>query len=120
MINPNVMPKPERLRWLLIAILAQGNNGGTDVLDRAFVDAYLLATKAPHQTMIIGAHKCKMLGADLGELYKKAHLTRFTVGVPGAGPGFPTWVFAYKLTMIGQKEAEMLKAAKETHDAANV
>lgn len=106
------MSKSERRDWLLIAMLAE--TSGVDVLNQAFVDAYLEATKAPFIPMHYGAHKCKTLGHDLSELRTNGYLSRARVGIPsGRAEGFPAWVYVYQLTPFGKDAAEYTKAMRE-------
>lgn len=106
-----VMPKPERLEWILIDILDQPYGSTVDVVTRTFVEDYLAETHATHETMTIGPPKCTMLGRDLGALFRKGYVTRFPRGMDVGmhSAGFAAWVFAYKLTMLGKVEAERIK-----------
>lgn len=74
--------------------------GGVDILDSAFVDAYIEATEAPHTPTNWGAYKCPQLGRDLSKMYEMGILRRTRVGLSSGAwqPGFPKWVWSYRLT----------------------
>lgn len=111
-----VMPKPERLEWMLVAILDQpfGHGSTVDIVSRAFVESYIAATRALHETMSIGPPKCPTLGRDLSALFRKGYVTRYPRGMDTGmhAAGFSAWVFAYKLTMTGKVKAERIKERK--------
>lgn len=75
-----------------------------NVLDSAFVGAYIDFTGAPFDLQPFGADKCPQLGRDLSALYKAGKLSRYATGLgPGdASMGFPKWVYSYRLTATGK------------------
>lgn len=108
-------PESVRLRWILrylrersyLAHQSVGGGGGykavrrayyVDTLNAEFVDDYLDYTEAPFKCMILGAHRCDQLAADLRTLWKRGDLKRWACGVQGmSGTGFPKWVWSYYL-----------------------
>lgn len=116
------LPKQERLDWLCghfartLYWSRQKKGDGNwravrrsysfSTLDSDFVDAYLDATNAPCQPMILGAHRCRMLAADMLELHKQGVLRKYTLGNEGMGPGWPKWVYNYSLDPGRFDEAE--------------
>lgn len=68
-----------------------------DTLDSVFVDAYIEYTGAPFKCMLVGAHKCDVLAADLRALWKQGVLKRSPAGCSGVGMGFPKWIWSYSL-----------------------
>jgi hypothetical protein len=67
-------------------------------LDSDFVDDYIRYTEASFKCMILGAHRCDQLTADLKKLYDQGHLKRWASGLEGmAGMGFPKWIWSYYL-----------------------
>lgn len=104
------MEKSKRCDWILVELAGLHEHASVDVLDQAFVDDYLDATGAVHSVMMYGAHKCPSLGRDLSSMALKGFLNRGRVGLPGmSGEGFPSWVYSYRLTEQGRREAEIAK-----------
>lgn len=71
-----------------------------NVLDAAFVDAYIAATGARAQLMHYGASRCPTLGRDLSKLHANGRLVRYRVALPSdlcESMGFPRWVYSYEL-----------------------
>ena len=68
-----------------------------DVLNRAFVDAYVAATGAKFVGTNWGADHCKQLGRDLAAMERMGQLKRRRVGLSDGAwmPGFPKWVWSY-------------------------
>lgn len=77
-----------------------GTRYTVDVLTADFVWAYVEATEAKHQMMMMyGAPKCPTLGEDLARMYREGKLERSRVGLgPGSvAEGFPPWVYSYSI-----------------------
>jgi hypothetical protein len=109
-------PESVRLRWILRYLRERSydsmssTNGGPMVkarrsyqvstLDAYFVDDYIEYTEAPFKGMILGAHRCDQLAADLKKLHDRGDLKRWACGVGGgmSGQGFPKWIWSYYLT----------------------
>lgn len=73
-----------------------------DTLNSHLVDDYAERLHVARQFMMIGAHRCSQLAADLRELWKRGYMTRWASGVGGlAGMGFPKWIWMYKATPEG-------------------
>lgn len=72
-----------------------------DVLNADFVNWYIDTTGADYEFMMYGAHKCKQLSRDLGEMFSAGILARSAYGLPGVGMGFPKWVYIYRLDELG-------------------
>lgn len=89
-----IMTPEARHAWLLAEIQRKGH---ADILDTKFVDGYVEATGATPIIMPFGANKCPMLSKDLGTLFAKGLLSRFSVGIH-EGPGWPKWIWSYSLT----------------------
>ena len=68
-----------------------------DVLDDAFVRAYIKATDVPWRETMWGAPKCPTLGRDLAALAAQGRLNRYRVGMSNWQPGFPKWVWSYEI-----------------------
>lgn len=98
-----VMKRSDRHEWLLNYLIQRQTYYthcayAVNVLDRAFVDAYVEATGAKVMMMAFGADKCPMLGRDLSDMCKSGSLKRSVASVQGmGGMGFPTWVWDYAL-----------------------
>lgn len=107
-------PASVRRRWILRYLrersytTSSSTNGGpflskrcayqVSTLDAAFVDAYIDYAEAPFKLMILGAHRCDALTADLKALYDEGVLDRWACGVGGmSGMGFPKWIWSYYL-----------------------
>lgn len=96
------MMKPaDREQWILEYLKAHASGGikaFVDVTHADFVDEYAEATGAKLKYMMIGAHRCDMLGNDLGRMYKNGTLHRFSTGLESmSGMGFPKWVYMYSI-----------------------
>ena len=93
------MKKSERFEKIKEYLRAKNplESPAVDVLNADFVNWYIDATGADYQFMMYGAHKCKQLSRDLGEMHAAGILTRNAYGLPGAGMGFPKWVYLYRL-----------------------
>jgi len=90
------MKPSERHAWIL-RYIAEVEPHGVDVLNSAFVDAYVEATGANVRIMLWGANKCAQLGRDLTTMFHSRQLKRGRVGLGGNWqPGFPKWVWSYK------------------------
>jgi hypothetical protein len=92
------MKLADRLNWLTDAIKRYQTHDAVNVLNSAFVDEYTEATGAKFEPVMWGANKCPQLGRDLKALYDQRLVYRFRVGLSGNWqPGFPKWVFSYRL-----------------------
>lgn len=88
----------DRHDWIESYLAAQPTSRGVDVLDQAFVNAYIEATSARHTVQPYGAPTCPQLGRDLATMANDLILTRARAGVEGMrGMGFPSWVWRYEL-----------------------
>jgi hypothetical protein len=83
-------------------------------LDSDFVDAYLDATNAPCQYMILGANRCNALARDLKTLYDAGVLQRHASGIEQAPAGFPKWVWMYS---VADDKIEECRARAARFDA---
>jgi hypothetical protein len=102
------MEKIKRCDWILVELASMHEHASVDILNQQFVDDYLTATGAVHSVMMYGAHKCPSLARDLSAMALKGFLNRSRVGLPGmSGEGFPKWVYSYRLTVQGRREAEL-------------
>lgn len=91
--------KPRDRRTWIEEYLRASRLPGVDVLTREFVEDYIVATGAKFQPMAWGAHRCLQLGNDLRAMKRLGKLERHRVGLAGNWqPGFPTWVWSYKLS----------------------
>jgi hypothetical protein len=90
------MKLEEREAWILAAVQEEQ---GLDVLNRVFVEQYVAATGAAVREVYWGAPHCRQLGADLSRLARKKKLSRRRIGLSGGAwmPGFPKWVWVYRL-----------------------
>lgn len=120
--NEPTLPKDERLDWICVWFVrtlywsmnkkGDGNwrnmrrSHSFSTLDMNFVDAYIDATNAPFEPMILGAHRCAMLAADMLALHKQGVLNKYILGNPGMGTGWPKWVYTYCLDPGHFDEAE--------------
>lgn len=68
-----------------------------NLLDQQFIDEYIAQTDAPFIPQPFGAHTCRQAGKDLSRLYKSGILRRSAIGIAGAEPGFPKWIYVYQL-----------------------
>ena len=89
----------KRFDWIEDWLRTTHAGAEVDVLDTAFVLAYIEAHNAPCQTIFIGAPRCPQLGRDLGWMFKLDRLSRVAVGLAAgdASIGFPKWVYSYRL-----------------------
>lgn len=104
------MNKQARHEWILGYLRTrQGHytfcRYSVDVLDAAFVDAYIDATEVPYDVVLLGANRCRQAGLDLAALCKEGKLERHRAGVsaPTSGGGWPTWVWSYYLPKDDKK-----------------
>lgn len=90
------MTPQDRYNWILKYYEEFSNNGWLDILNRDFVDNYVVSTNAKYSVMIYGANKCPQLGLDLANMVKLGMIKRNRLGIDGmSGMGFPKWVWAY-------------------------
>lgn len=89
------MKPAERHAWI-IDYLHTHPDVPVDCLDTEFVDAYIAATGASYIPMPFGAHRCAMVGRDLGAMARSGELERQRVGISGSEHRM-TWVWAYEL-----------------------
>lgn len=66
-----------------------------DILNRHFVDAYIVEFNPKYAVMPYGANKCSELGKLLSEMYHEGLLTRSTIGLANMYVGYPKWVYVY-------------------------
>ncbi len=71
--------------------------GSVNILDKFFVDNYIAKFKVKYTVQYFGANTCRDLGRVLSEMYKCNLLTRFRIGMDEAAPGFPNWIYVYRL-----------------------
>jgi hypothetical protein len=90
-----LMPERDRWQWLLEWMRC---HGAADVLNADLVWAYVEATGAKHQLLMVGAPRCRQLVADLGSMSRLGYAKRRTTGVGDglSGQGFPRWVWSYR------------------------
>lgn len=87
---------------------------GADVLNRAFVEDFAEATGAKYRPAMWGAGWCPTLSADLRKMAKAGLLKRTRTGLAGNWqPGFPKWVYSYRLSKIGEQILELDRAAQQ-------
>jgi hypothetical protein len=108
-------PESVRHRWILRYLKARSyeapvsTNGSpprkerrshyVDTLCADFVDAYIEYSEVSFKPMVLGAHRCDQLAADLKKLCDQGYLQRHASGVQGmSGMGFPKWIWSYRLT----------------------
>lgn len=73
-------------------------NGSVNMLDSAFVDAYIKEFNCNYKSTFIGAKKCPELSKVLGQMYKEFKLSRQSVGISNmVCDGFPKWIYDYDL-----------------------
>ncbi|CEE63205.1 conserved hypothetical protein [Xanthomonas citri pv. citri] len=74
-----------------------------DVLNADFVERYAEATGARIKRSMWGAGWCSLLSDELRRMYKARLLQRVAVGLSSGSwqPGFPKWVYSYRLSGIG-------------------
>ena len=83
-----------RYQWIMQQV---EQRGPLNVLDDKFVDAYIREFSPPYRVKMFGANSCRQLGRDLSAMYRSALLDRSRIGLIGAEPGFPKWVWVYQL-----------------------
>lgn len=112
------LTKAQRFDWIERAIEEELGNA-VDVLNRDFVDAYTEATGVPFRVTFWGANKCAQLGRDLTEMKRKLRLKRARIGLSGGAwmPGFPKWVWSYRLGPASRVEREKLYADLKAEEA---
>lgn len=110
------MQRAARESWIL-SYLRKNAGESVDVLNRAFVEAYVTATGASALLMPFGADKCRQLGRDLSRLSVEGYLSRGRIGLPMMEAGFPKWVWVYSITESGAMRAEMDDAIAQDQDA---
>lgn len=106
----SVMPFVERRAWLLRTIAKERR---VDVLNAELVEDYAEVTGAKLARSMWGAGWCPLLAKDLRELFKRRLLNRTAVGLNGGAwqPGFPKWVYSYRLSGIGRDAVASLSDA---------
>lgn len=89
-----------RRAWLLREM---GKERRVDVLNADFVERYANATGARIKRAMWGSGWCSLLSDDLRRMYKARLLQRVAVGLSSGAwqPGFPKWVYSYRLSGIG-------------------
>ena len=85
----------DRLDWIVKYCVEVEDR--VDVLNRAFVSAYVDATGAACIYQPYGADSCPQLGRDLSKCYARKLLVRGRVGLTAMESGFPKWVYVYRL-----------------------
>lgn len=72
--------------------------GGVDILDAAFVQAYIDATDANYTPTMWGAHKCVRLSRDLAQMHRDGMLIRSRVNLGSAWvDGYPRSLWHYDI-----------------------
>ena len=87
-------------------ILEKAEKGAFDILDRYFVDDFILKTGCKFKHTMLGANKCAYLGRTLSRMYSDGLLERGTIGIDGMGYGFPTWVYVYSKPKVDEVVAQ--------------
>jgi hypothetical protein len=94
--------KPEqeaRFAWIESWMRESRDQNNVDILDSAFIRAYIEAHDAKFSAPFIGAPRCEQLRRDLGTMFRIGRLTRTAQGLPAgdASMGFPKWIYSYTL-----------------------
>jgi hypothetical protein len=101
----------DRRVWLLQEIHSEKS---VDVLHSDFVNAYADFSGAAMRVAFWGAGWCPLLSADLRRMFKAGLLRRAATGMSGNWqPGFPKWVYSYRLSAAGQDALAEAQAKRE-------
>lgn len=95
------VPRTERDDWLLLRVHEERT---VDMLNRGFVEDYIRWTGAAFRPSFWGAPWCGLLSSDLARLAREKVLKRTPLGLPSGNwqPGFPKWVYSYRVHYIGE------------------
>ena len=89
---------PQMARWVVEWILSDRDSGGyVDILNKAFVNDFILAFSPHFISMPYGAYKVPILGPLLSRMFRAGVLNRRVVGLKSHEWGFPNWVYVYQL-----------------------
>lgn len=93
--KPLTLPSTDELKrfeWIEDWLRTTQPEIEVDILDSAFVLAYIEAHNAPCRVEFVGAPRCPQLGKDLGLMFRLERLSRVAVGLPpgDASMGFPS------------------------------
>jgi len=84
----------ERHNWLLEKAKEIGH---VDILNEAFVQAYIDKFHPTYEIRMWGANKCLQLARDLSVMEQSNRMNRTRIGLSKGAwqPGFPKWVWSY-------------------------
>ena len=74
-----------------------------NILNEAFVTAYIKEHKAAHSVNMIGIIKCEQVSKDLRRMFRENILQRCTLPFYDMPRGYPKWIYCY--SKINAKKA---------------
>ncbi len=86
----------ERREYIVRHLLSNGH-GCIDILNGPFIDDYSKDMEVKVGATCWGPNHCPTLARDLKRIYDEGRLRRARIGVPNWQPGFPKWVWQYRL-----------------------
>lgn len=85
----------DKIEWIVNYM--KENEPHVDIMNAAFVDAYIEEFNPRHAIMIYGANKCKEISRVLKSGYDMEIFRRGRIGLNAHLTGFPNWVYVYSL-----------------------